>query len=131
MNHKPFIVTGDKEIKLKDYDPNYTGRFGTKEDAKSRLKRSKKELKIMQEVLYAQSTHGLLLVIQGMDTAGKDSTVKYVMSGINPMGCQVHAFKAPSKEELNHDYLWRHMRVLPERGRIGIFIRSHYRPFAK
>ena len=126
MNHKPFIANGAKNIRLKDYDPEFTGKFKNKEGAARKLKCCKKELESFQEILYAQNTYGLLIILQGMDTAGKDSTVKYVMSGINPMGCQVFSFKTPSAEELNHDYLWRNMKALPERGRIGIFNRFYY-----
>lgn len=126
MNHRPFIVTGEKKIRLKDYDPAFTGKFKNKEGAARKLKRCKRELQAIQEILFAQNTYGLLVILQGMDTAGKDSTVKYVMSGVNPMGCQVFSFRVPSAEELNHDYLWRNMKALPERGRIGIFNRSYY-----
>ncbi|NET74481.1 MAG: polyphosphate kinase 2 family protein [Sphaerospermopsis sp. SIO1G2] len=97
-----------------------------KTDARKKLKAGIKELASYQDILYAQNTYALLLIFQAMDAAGKDSTIKHVMSGINPQGCQVFSFKAPSDEELDHDYLWRSMKSLPERGRIGIFNRSYY-----
>ena len=80
----------------------------------------------MQELLWASDTYSMLIILQGMDAAGKDSTISHVMSGVNPQGCQVTGFKTPSEEELNHDFLWRYMKALPERGRIGIFNRSYY-----
>jgi PPK2 family polyphosphate:nucleotide phosphotransferase len=97
-----------------------------KEDAEELLRTGIERLQVLQEKLYAQDRWAVLLVFQAMDAAGKDSTIKHVMSGVNPQGCHVHAFKAPSGEELDHDYLWRVVRQLPERGQIGIFNRSHY-----
>ena len=97
-----------------------------KSDAKRDLKKGIKAIAEYQEILYAQDTHALLIIFQAMDAAGKDSTIKHVMSGINPQGFQVYSFKAPSLEELDHDYLWRCSKALPERGRIGIFNRSYY-----
>jgi PPK2 family polyphosphate:nucleotide phosphotransferase len=97
-----------------------------KKDARERLERGIERLRERQDLLYAQDRYALLLVFQGMDAAGKDSAIKHVMSGINPRSTTVHSFKAPSEEERDHDYLWRVSRVLPERGRIGIFNRSHY-----
>lgn len=98
----------------------------SKKDANRALKASQKQLNDLQEVMYAQDVHSLLLVFQAMDASGKDSTIRAVMSGVNPAGCQVHAFKQPSAEELDHDFLWRTAKSLPERGRIGIFNRSYY-----
>ncbi|EFA70641.1 protein of unknown function DUF344 [Cylindrospermopsis raciborskii CS-505] len=109
-----------------DYDPSYKAEFHQKVDAVKKLRAGIKELARYQDVLYAQNTYALLIIFQAMDAAGKDSTIKHVMSGINPQGCQVFSFKAPSDEELDHDYLWRSTRCLPERGRIGIFNRSYY-----
>jgi len=126
MNHEPFIVPPDKKIKLKDYDPGYTGEFENKEAALLKLQEDVQRLAEFQDVLYAQNTRALLVIFQAMDAAGKDSVIKHVMSGVNPQGCQVFSFKAPSVEELDHDYLWRTQKALPERGRIGIFNRSYY-----
>lgn len=126
MNYEPFVVTGEKNIRLCDYDPGFTGKFAEKENAERKLKKYKKELQALQQVFYAQHTYALLIVLQGTDTSGKDSVVKYVMSGVNPQGCSVVSFKAPSSEELDHDFLWRCVKVLPRRGHIGIFNRSYY-----
>ncbi len=124
---RPFIVPPEQKISLtKDYDPAYKADRLKKLNAKGQLQEGIEALAKYQDVLYAQSTHAVLIIFQAMDAAGKDSTIKHVMSGINPQGCQVHSFKAPSTEELNHDYLWRCSKVLPERGRIGIFNRSYY-----
>ncbi len=122
-----FVVPPGKKISLKkDYDPRYTATFLKEEDAAELLQRGVQLLAKYQDKLYAQNTHALLIILQAMDAAGKDSTIKHVMSGLNPQGCQVYSFKAPSEEELDHDYLWRNCRVLPQRGRIGIFNRSYY-----
>ena len=124
---RPFIVPPEQKISLaKDYDPGYKADHLKKSKAKGQLKEGIEALAEYQDVLYAQNTHAVLIIFQAMDAAGKDSTIKHVMSGINPQGCQVHSFKAPSTEELNHDYLWRCSKALPERGRIGIFNRSYY-----
>jgi len=111
---------------MKQYDPAYTGTFKSKQRAKKKLQQDIASLSEYQEVLYAQNIYALLLIFQAMDAGGKDSAIKHVMSGINPQGCQVFSFAAPSAEELDHDYLWRYMNALPERGRIGIFNRSYY-----
>ena len=113
-------------MKLKDYDPSYTGKFTSKEDAAGKLQADIQKLAALQDILYAQGTYSLLLIFQAMDAAGKDGVIKHVMSGVNPQGCQVVSFKTPSSEELGHDYLWRSMKQVPERGRIGIFNRSYY-----
>jgi PPK2 family polyphosphate:nucleotide phosphotransferase len=126
MNHSPFLVSPGHKVRLKDYDPAYTGRFTRKEDAGKKLEEDIKELASLQDVLYAQNSYALLIIIQAMDAAGKDGIIKHVMSGVNPQGCQVTSFKSPSAEELEHDYLWRCVKALPERGRIGIFNRSYY-----
>jgi PPK2 family polyphosphate:nucleotide phosphotransferase len=126
MNHDSLIVTPGKKIKLKDYDPDFTGKYKSKEEAQQKLQDDIERLAELQDVLYAQDTYALLLIVQAMDAAGKDGVIKHVMSGVNPQGCQVYSFKAPSPEELDHDYLWRSMKALPERGRIGIFNRSYY-----
>ena len=125
---KPYLVTDGKGFRLKDVDPGDTQDF--KSDDKPRLKEALQAgvaaLAQLQDRLYAQDRWSVLLVFQAMDAAGKDGTIKHVMSGINPQGCQVTSFKGPSSEELDHDYLWRCQKHLPERGRIGIFNRSYY-----
>ena len=126
MNHERFIVPPGEKVRLADYDPADTGEFTDKKDAVTKLEKDVGRLAELQDVLYAQNTHALLVVFQAMDAAGKDGAIKHVMSGVNPQGCQVYSFKAPSSEELDHDYLWRIKRAVPERGRIGIFNRSHY-----
>jgi PPK2 family polyphosphate:nucleotide phosphotransferase len=124
---KRFRVTSDR-FRLKDIDPADT--LGLDEDDKGRakqwLQQGVEALAALQDRLYAQDRWALLLIFQAMDAAGKDGAIKHVMSGVNPQGCQVYSFKAPSAEELDHDYLWRSMKCLPERGRIGIFNRSYY-----
>jgi PPK2 family polyphosphate:nucleotide phosphotransferase len=123
---KPFQITDGKQFRLKEIDPGDTGRLKSKEQAREALAQGIVHLSELQEKLYAQDRWALLLIFQAMDAAGKDSTIKHVMSGVNPQGCQVFSFKAPSAEELDHDFLWRTTRCLPERGRIGIFNRSYY-----
>jgi PPK2 family polyphosphate:nucleotide phosphotransferase len=124
---KHIMVPPGKKIALrKDYDPAFTAGFKNKKEAQKKLEKNIAELAEYQDILYAQDTYGLLIVFQAMDAAGKDGTIKHVMSGVNPQGCQVFSFKAPSAEELDHDYLWRSMKCVPERGRIGIFNRSYY-----
>jgi PPK2 family polyphosphate:nucleotide phosphotransferase len=119
------IAKPNSKIKLKDFDPDYTGDF-KKADVAGLLQAGVEELARYQDILYAQDTYAMLIIFQAMDAAGKDGTIKHVMSGINPQGCQVFSFKAPSAEDLDHDYLWRSFKALPERGRIGIFNRSYY-----
>jgi PPK2 family polyphosphate:nucleotide phosphotransferase len=109
-----------------DYDPSRTGDFVTEQDGRELLKQGVELLSEYQERLAAQSTYGVLVVLQALDAGGKDSTIRHVMSGVNPQGVVVHSFKRPSAEELAHDYLWRYIRRLPARGQIGIFNRSHY-----
>jgi PPK2 family polyphosphate:nucleotide phosphotransferase len=123
---KPYRVNDGKNFRLKDHDSASTGQVHSKEHAKELLQRSIEEMANLQDKLYAQDRWAVLLIFQAMDAAGKDGAIKHVMSGVNPQGCQVYSFKAPSREELDHDYLWRTSRVLPERGRIGIFNRSYY-----
>ncbi|HKE93330.1 MAG TPA: polyphosphate kinase 2 family protein [Povalibacter sp.] len=125
---QPFRVTGKGKFRLRDFDPGDTGGL-QKEDkprAREALQTGVEALAMLQDMLYAQDRWSLLLVFQAMDAAGKDGAIKHVMSGVNPQGCQVVSFKSPSAEELDHDYLWRCNRNLPERGRIGIFNRSYY-----
>jgi PPK2 family polyphosphate:nucleotide phosphotransferase len=120
------VATPGKKISLKDYDADWTGTVKSKEEAEALLAHGVQRLSEEQEKLYAQDTYSLLMVFQAMDAAGKDGTIRHVMSGINPQGCQVFSFKAPSAEERDHDYLWRTVKALPERGRIGIHNRSYY-----
>ena len=123
--HAKFKVPEDKTISLNDYSTDESGGFD-KKSAKKEVKNSISELKKLQRIFYADDRFSLLIVLQASDTAGKDGVIRHVMSGINPQGCRVHSFKTPSKEELDHDYLWRHYKALPERGMIEIFNRSHY-----
>ncbi len=129
-----FIVGPGKKIRLKKYDASWVqheslkdrSEEGAKEFLKDILAKDHRELAEVQEVLAASCRHSILIVIQGMDTAGKDGTIKHVMSGLNPQGCEVHSFKVPGTEDHAHDFLWRYEKVLPERGMIGIFNRSYY-----
>lgn len=127
---KRYKVTSGGRFKLKAYDPDETGEFKKTDQGKDKAKAETAQLIArlagLQERLYANATQSLLIVLQGMDTSGKDGTIRNVMSGVNPQGCQVVAFKAPSKEELAHDFLWRVHREVPSKGYIGIFNRSHY-----
>jgi PPK2 family polyphosphate:nucleotide phosphotransferase len=123
---EPYCVTKGSKFRLKDLDPADTNGVKNKRHAEKLLEQSRVMLSDLQELLYAQDLWGLLLIFQGMDAAGKDGAINHVMSGVNPEGCDVHAFKAPTNEELNHDYLWRCHKVVPERGKIGIFNRSYY-----
>ena len=120
-------VPPGRQIDLKkEYNPGYTGHVLSKQDAQDQLTTGIQKLAEQQDKLYAQDTHALLINFQAMDAAGKDSTIKHVMSGVNPQGVQVKSFKVPSAEELDHDYLWRNFKELPCRGNIGIFNRSYY-----
>jgi PPK2 family polyphosphate:nucleotide phosphotransferase len=119
------IADPGRRIRLKDYKTNWTTKLG-KNEAREELVDGVRKLAEQQDMLYAQDTYAVLLIFQAMDAAGKDGTIKHVMSGINPQGCQVFSFKAPSAEERDHGYLWRAAKALPERGRIGIHNRSHY-----
>lgn len=120
------IATPGSNIRLKDYYTAYTGNFRTKKQARQMLKEDIKKTAKFQDMLYAYSRHSILMIFQAMDAAGKDGTIKHVMSGINPQGCQVYSFKTPSAEELEHDFLWRTTKRMPKRGNIGIFNRSYY-----
>lgn len=119
------LVKPGSKVHLKDFDPHYCADL-EKKDGKKILKKNIKELSDFQEKFWADNRYSLLIVLQAPDAAGKDGAVRHVMSGLNPQGCRVHSYKAPSKEELDHDYLWRHYKDLPERGMIEIFNRSHY-----
>jgi PPK2 family polyphosphate:nucleotide phosphotransferase len=120
-------VQPGRKIDLRnEYDPGNTGHFLSKQDAQDQLENDIQKLAEQQDRLFAQNTYALLINLQAMDAAGKDSTIKHVMSGVNPQGVLVKSFKVPSEEELDHDYLWRNFRELPNRGSIGIFNRSYY-----
>jgi PPK2 family polyphosphate:nucleotide phosphotransferase len=124
----PYRITRGNGFRLRDHDPADTGGLGSedKPEAKRMLAEGVERLSELQEKLYASDAWGALLIFQAMDAAGKDGTIKHVLSGVNPQGCQVTSFKQPSPEELDHDFLWRTQRVAPERGRLGIFNRSYY-----
>jgi PPK2 family polyphosphate:nucleotide phosphotransferase len=132
-----FKVPLDKKIDLKDYDPGWVPKWAAKSENKDEkqavkdqalliLGENTKKLADQQELFWASDSYSMLIILQGMDAAGKDGVISHVMSGVNPQGCQVNAFKTPSEEELNHDFLWRYVKSLPERGSIGIFNRSYY-----
>ena len=134
---KHFRVPAGEKINLKDYDAGWIpkwarvkgdrkGKKAVKRQALNMLEENKQKLAGMQELLWASDTYSVLIILQGMDAAGKDGVISHVMSGVNPQGCQISGFKTPSQEELNHDFLWRYVKALPERGRIGIFNRSYY-----
>jgi PPK2 family polyphosphate:nucleotide phosphotransferase len=124
---EPFRITNGKKFALADYPTGWLGGHDlAKDEGKALLEEGKVQLHALQERLYAADSWSVLMMLQAMDAAGKDSTIEHVMSGVNPQGCQVHSFKAPSPEELDHDFLWRTAKALPERGRIGIHNRSYY-----
>lgn len=126
MKISKFKVLPGKKVKLSNYQTDYSGDIESKKDAEKLLRANIKKMTELQDKLYAHDKYGLLIILQAMDAAGKDSTIKHVMSGVNPQGTQVFSFKQPSAEELDHGYLWRIAKAVPERGRIGIFNRSHY-----
>jgi PPK2 family polyphosphate:nucleotide phosphotransferase len=129
-----FRIPAGKTVRLKDYDPGWSqtdemkelGKDEIKERARRTLDQNLTDLAQAQDLLYADDRYSVLIILQAMDAAGKDGTIKHVMSGVNPQGCQVFSFKKPSAEDLDHNFLWRYMRCLPERGRIGIFNRSYF-----
>lgn len=125
---KPYVVTSGKHFRLKDYAPGHTLHLNSedKPEAKKITMEGVAMLAELQDILYAQSNWGLLQIFQGMDAAGKDGTIKHVMSGVNPQGVDVYSYKTPDPEELAHDFLWRTNRCLPPRGKIGLFNRSSY-----
>ncbi|MCU0438361.1 MAG: polyphosphate kinase 2 family protein [Raineya sp.] len=123
---KKFLVPSDTKINLKDYSTKYEGKELNKEQAEKLLEEGRKQLAIIQDKLYAHNQYSILIIFQAMDAAGKDGAVKHIMSGFNPLGVKVSSFKAPTANELDHDYFWRHMQALPPRGEIGIHNRSHY-----
>lgn len=126
MKHSNYIVRPGRKVSLKSFDPDEHGDFKDKTEAGEKLKDDIATLAELQDIFYAADTYSLLIIFQAMDAAGKDGAIKHVMSGLNPQGCQVASFKAPSAHELDHDYLWRSNLVLPDRGHIGIFNRSYY-----
>ena len=126
MDLSKFKVTSGKDFRLANYKTDVKGKISSKKEALKLLEKHKKKMAELQDKLYAHNKYGILIILQAMDAAGKDSAIKHVMSGVNPQGTQVFSFKQPSKEELDHDYLWRTTKALPERGRIGIFNRSYY-----
>jgi PPK2 family polyphosphate:nucleotide phosphotransferase len=123
---KSYRIDNGKHFRLKDFDPADTGHWKSVDDAKEHVQKDIERMRTLQDKLYAQDCWSLLLIFQALDAAGKDGTIKHVMSGVNPEGVQVSSFKAPSTTELQHDFLWRTTQHLPERGHIGIFNRSYY-----
>lgn len=126
MKHKHLRLRPGSTIRLSEIDPTFTNGFKDKDDAREKLAHDIHRLENLQDKFAASRSHAMLIVLQGMDSSGKDGAIKHVMSGVNPQGVEVHAFKRPTEEELSHDYLWRTHAALPERGRIGIFNRSYY-----
>lgn len=126
MKYKELLFKPGSDAGLDAFDTSWSGDYKSKKSAEKDLAGGVEELAQMQDMLYAYDKYSVLLIFQAMDAAGKDGTIKHVMSGVNPQGCQVTSFKVPSAEELDHDYLWRCVKQLPERGRIGIFNRSYY-----
>jgi len=122
----PHRINDGKKFRLKDFDPASTGHFRSKEHAQELLDQGKAELAELQDKLYAHNRWAVLVILQAMDAAGKDGVIEHVMSGVNPQGCQVFSFKAPSSDDLSHDFMWRTTKSLPQRGHIGIFNRSYY-----
>jgi len=126
VSKQALIPPPGQQVRLADYDPSYTGEYTSKKDVRKLIKRNRRRLRELQEVLYAEHKHALLIVLQAMDAGGKDGSIRHVMRGVNPQGVQVTSFKVPTPEELAHDFLWRVHRRVPGRGSIGIFNRSHY-----
>jgi PPK2 family polyphosphate:nucleotide phosphotransferase len=126
IDHLVFPIENAKKSSLDKMDPGSTEGIADEKEAAEKLEKCHAKLADLQEKLWAQDSWGVLLIFQAMDAAGKDGTIKFVMSGVNPQGCEVYSFKTPSAEEFNHDYLWRYLKHSPERGRIGIFNRSYY-----
>ena len=126
MNHQEFLVKAGARVRLKNYDPAFTGKFADEAEAEAQIQSDSERLAQYQDKLMAEETQSLLLIFQAMDGAGKDGTIKHVMSAIDPQGCTVTLNEKPGAVELKHDYLWRFVRALPKRGEIGIFNRSYY-----
>jgi PPK2 family polyphosphate:nucleotide phosphotransferase len=123
---QPILIPSGERIRIKDFDPDYTGKYTDKDEAKDELDKNIARMAELQEVLYAEGRHALLIVLQAMDAGGKDGVIRNVMSGVNPQGCRVTSFKVPTPEELSHDFLWRIHEHVPPKGYIGLFNRSHY-----
>lgn len=126
MNIEKFKVDGNGKFYIKDFDPEFTGGLSKNSEIDMAVDENIKEIARLQDVLYAHNKYGILIILQAMDAAGKDSTIKHIMTGLNPQGVHVKSFKEPSREELDHDYLWRSHLHLPERGNLAIFNRSYY-----
>ena len=126
LDHRPFLVPPGQKIRLRDYDPAYTAGFAGKDEAETALVEDVSGLSAAQDVLWASKQYGVIIIFQALDAAGKDGTIKHVMSGVNPQGVAVYSFKAPTEEERMHHFLWRPMRVMPPCGQIAIFNRSYY-----
>ncbi|HEX8738332.1 MAG TPA: polyphosphate kinase 2 family protein, partial [Pyrinomonadaceae bacterium] len=126
MKYEQFRIRAGKKLNLSKLATDFTGDYLAKDEAKEDLKRNVERLAELQEILYAQNKYALLIVLQAMDAGGKDGLISHVLSGVNPQGVHVVSFKQPSNEELEHDFLWRISKNLPERGKIGVFNRSHY-----
>src|SRR6187401_2047500 len=126
MNTDKFLIREGTKLDLKDHPTDFTGDYTDKKEAEEDLQENIAKLRELQDVLYAEDRQSVLLIFQAMDAAGKDGAIEHVMSGVNPQGCEVFSFKQPSSEEIDHDFLWRTVQRLPERGRIGIFNRSYY-----
>src|SRR5258707_752835 len=126
MSKQPLIPEFGKKVKLKNFDPDYTSPYATEDDAQEQLEKDLDDLSKLQNVLYAEAKRSVLIVLQGIDTGGKDGTIKHVFRGLNPQGVKVVSFKQPTVDELAHDYLWRIHKVTPPNGYIGVFNRSHY-----
>ncbi|MEZ4691688.1 MAG: polyphosphate kinase 2 family protein, partial [Ignavibacteria bacterium] len=126
IDYSKYCIRSGEEVNLKKYDTEYTGDKLDKEEGTKLLNLTREHLSELQDKLYAHNEYSILIVLQAMDTAGKDGAIKHIMSGLNPSGVNVKSFKTPSSNELEHDYFWRHYKALPARGEIGIFNRSHY-----
>src|SRR5258707_13401525 len=126
MSKQPLIPEFGKKVKLKNFDPDYTSPYATEDDAQEQLEKDLDDLSKLQNVLYAEAKRSVLIVLQGIDTGGKDGTIKHVFRGVNAQGVDVTAFKVPTEEELGHDFLWRIHQRTPKQGHIGVFNRSHY-----
>ncbi len=126
MSKQPLIPPFEKRVRLKDYDPGYTGGYEREEEIQGKLEKDLEKLRDLQETLYAEGKRSVLIILQGIDTGGKDGTIRHVFRGLNPQGVQITAFKVPSAEEISHDFLWRIHRHTPPKGVIGVFNRSQY-----
>lgn len=126
MKYQDFKIEEGAKVRLDNFDPHFTGHYQNKEEAATDLRQIVERIGKLQEIMYAEDVHALLLIFQAMDAAGKDSTIKHVLTGVNPQGVEVTPFKPPTEQEYDHDYLWRASKALPPRGKIGVFSRSYY-----